>query len=202
VRTLKPKSPQIRTAHIDTEEESSDEEQVELVAVVPVADSSDRTITAETTELEDPRYNAVADSESDGDALSQETDEIDANETYSEVTCKSASAEKSYDETPEEHTVIFRFRRNSVKVKQTKKAISLDEFRHLGSFQVSCGDSSKYVRLASKGSLYYITSKNWPISKFPGRLYYSSEKRRHFSAGESRLNLFSCFLFICSISIW
>jgi hypothetical protein len=46
VRTLKPKSPQIRPAHIDTEEESSDEEQVELVAVVPVADSSDRTITA------------------------------------------------------------------------------------------------------------------------------------------------------------
>jgi hypothetical protein len=37
--------------------------------VVPVADSSDKPITAE-TELEDPTDNAVAVSESDGDAYS------------------------------------------------------------------------------------------------------------------------------------
>jgi hypothetical protein len=48
VRTLKPKSPQIRPALIDTEDESSDEEPIGLVVVVPVADSSDKPITAET----------------------------------------------------------------------------------------------------------------------------------------------------------
>jgi hypothetical protein len=49
-----------------------------------------------TTELEDPTDNAVAVSESDGDAYSQEAhDEIDANETDSDVTCRSASTEKS-----------------------------------------------------------------------------------------------------------
>jgi hypothetical protein len=40
---------------------------IELVVVVPVADSSHKPITAE-TELEDPTDNAVAVSESDGDA--------------------------------------------------------------------------------------------------------------------------------------
>jgi hypothetical protein len=46
--------------------------------ILPVADSSDKPITAE-TELEDPTDNAVAVSESDGDAYSQEAhDEIDA----------------------------------------------------------------------------------------------------------------------------
>jgi hypothetical protein len=39
----------------------------QLVVVVPVADISDKPITAE-TELEDPTDNAVAVSESDGDA--------------------------------------------------------------------------------------------------------------------------------------
>jgi hypothetical protein len=91
VRTLKPKSPQIRPALIDTEDESSDEEPIELVVVVPLADSSDKPITAE-TELEDPTDNAVAVSESDGDDHSQEAhDEIDANKTDSDVTCRSAS---------------------------------------------------------------------------------------------------------------
>jgi hypothetical protein len=105
VRTLKPKSPQIRPALIDTEDESSDEETVELVVVVLVADSSDKPITTE-TELEDPTDNAVAVSESDGDDHSQEAhDEIDANETDSDVTCRSASTEKSDDETPDEHLV-------------------------------------------------------------------------------------------------
>jgi hypothetical protein len=47
------------------------EEPIELVVVVLVADSSDKPITAE-TELEDPTDNAVAVSESDGDAHSQE----------------------------------------------------------------------------------------------------------------------------------
>jgi hypothetical protein len=109
VRTLKPKSPQIRPALIDTEDESSDEEPIELVVVVPVADSNDKPITAE-TELEDPTDNAVAVSESDGDAYSQEAhDEINANETDSDVTCRSASTEKSDDETPDEHPVNISF---------------------------------------------------------------------------------------------
>ena len=58
MRTLKPTPPQIRPALIDKEEESSDEEPIKLVVVVPVADSSDKPITAE-TELEDPRDNVV-----------------------------------------------------------------------------------------------------------------------------------------------
>jgi hypothetical protein len=41
VRTLEPKSPQIRPALIDTECESCDEEPIELVVVVPVADCRD-----------------------------------------------------------------------------------------------------------------------------------------------------------------
>jgi len=105
----KPKTSQIKPAHIDTEEESSNEEPVELVVVVPVVDSSDKPITTETTELEDPAYNAVENSASDGDALSQEGDEIYANETDSEVTCRRASIEKSDDETPEEHLVNISF---------------------------------------------------------------------------------------------
>jgi hypothetical protein len=61
---LVPIYPQIRPALIDTEDESSDEEPIELVVVVLVADSSDKPITTE-TELEDPTDNAVAVSESD-----------------------------------------------------------------------------------------------------------------------------------------
>jgi hypothetical protein len=77
--------------------------------VVPVADCSDTPITAE-TELEDTTDNAVAVSESDGDAHSHEAhDEINANETDSDVSCRSASTEKSDDETPDEHTVNISF---------------------------------------------------------------------------------------------
>ena len=109
MRTLKPKSPQIRPAPIYIEEEYSDEVPVELVVVVYVTDSSEKIITAE-TELEDTTYNVVAVSESDGDAHSQEAhDEMYANETNYNVICKSASTEKSDDETLDQHPVNISF---------------------------------------------------------------------------------------------
>ena len=49
------------------------------------------------------------DSKYDGDALSQEADEIYAKETDSAVTYRSASAEKYDDENPDEHPVNISF---------------------------------------------------------------------------------------------
>ena len=137
VRTLKPKSPQIRPALIDTEDESSDEEPIELVVVVSVADSSDKPITAE-TELEDPTDNAVAVSESDGDAYSQEAhDEIDANETDSDVTCRSASTEKSDDETPDEHPVNISFSDSEEPVRRSGRQRKPPVWMSSGTYELS-----------------------------------------------------------------
>ena len=137
VRTLKPKSPQIRPALIDTEDESSDEEPIVLVVVVPVADSSDKPITTE-TELEDPTDNAVAVSESDGDAHSQEAhDEIDANETDSDVTCRSASTQKSDDETPDEHPVNISFSDSEEPVRRSGRQRKPPVWMSSGTYELS-----------------------------------------------------------------
>jgi hypothetical protein len=76
--------------------------------------------------LTDPTDNAVAVSESDGDAYSQEAhDEIDANETDSDVTCRSASTEKSDDETPDEHPVNISFSDLEEPVRRSGRQVTL-----------------------------------------------------------------------------